>query len=170
MSLKWIGAVLILCGTGGVGLAIACGVQREAEALRQLLIALEFMESELEYRLTPLPELCRRTAERVNGCVSRFFAALAAELEGQIAPDASACTCVVLRQSPALPPKTAAALGELGRGLGNLNLDGQLRQLRAAQKSCRETRRQLEEGKQQRLRSYQTLGLCAGAALAILLL
>ena len=34
----------------------------------------------------------------------------------------------------------------------------------------REQLRELERNRQQRLRSYRTLGLCAGAALAILLL
>ena len=56
----------------------------------------------------------------------------------------------------------------LGRTLGRFDLDGQLIGLENARRDCRRAVDALSENRDNRLRCYQTLGLCAGAALAIL--
>ena len=66
-----------------------------------------------------------------------------------------------------------AFLTELARELdtlGRFDLPGQLRGLESAIRSTEEALRQLRDGAADRRRSYQTLGLCAGAAMAILFL
>ena len=57
---------------------------------------------------------------------------------------------------------------ELGKNLGNFDMAGQLQGLEYARTLCRENLEKLMHNKESRLRSYQTLGLCAGAAIAIL--
>lgn len=59
---------------------------------------------------------------------------------------------------------------ELGRNLGRFDLTGQLSSLRALRAGCEDSLKQLTDNRDNRLRSYQTLGLCTGAALAVLLL
>jgi hypothetical protein len=59
-------------------------------------------------------------------------------------------------------------LRELGQSLGRFDLNGQLLGIAAVRNTCRSKLQQFEKNKEVRLRSYQTLGLCAGAALAIL--
>jgi hypothetical protein len=54
--------------------------------------------------------------------------------------------------------------------LGIFDLPGQLKGLEEAQQVCQRALEQLEKGQAARLRSYQTLALCAGAALTILFL
>ena len=58
----------------------------------------------------------------------------------------------------------------LGTTLGRFDLPGQLRGLEAAIRSAEEALRSIRDGAADRRRSYQTLGLCAGAAVAILFL
>ena len=60
------------------------------------------------------------------------------------------------------------ALILLGRWLGRFDLDGQLKGLDAVRQECRRHLEELNNNREVRLRSYQTLGLCAGAAIAIL--
>ena len=62
MSIKLIGAALIIAGCDGVGFSMAAAHRREESALRQLIGALDYMGCELQYHLTPLPELCRSAA------------------------------------------------------------------------------------------------------------
>ena len=57
MEYKWIGAILVIGGCGGFGFSVAGEAMRQERQLRQLLENLDFMESELRYRLTALPEL-----------------------------------------------------------------------------------------------------------------
>jgi stage III sporulation protein AB len=170
MNFKWVGAILILCGCGGCGFSLAAMEIREERGLRRLITALDFMGCELQYRLTPLPELCRITGREAAGCIGVVFSKLAGELEAQATPDVYCCMAVALSESPGLPNSVRQAFTELGQTLGRFDLDGQLKGLECVRNACRIRLAELGNNKAERLRSYQTLGLCAGAALAILLL
>ena len=75
-----------------------------------------------------------------------------------------------LNNIPELPKKTAQYLGDLGQSLGVFDLQGQLRGLESVRCNCMSAITEREQQRPQRVRSYETLGLCAGAALAILLI
>lgn len=167
--IRIIGACCIVTGCGGFGFSMAAASRREEEQLRILLKALEFMSCELSYRHTPLPALCRSAAEGERGLVPTFFHELAKELEKQTAPDVQVCVYQVLTRLD--PPKhIRRLLSDLGSTLGRFDLPGQLRGLESAIRSTETALRDLRDGAADRRRSYQTLGLCAGAAMAILFL
>ena len=167
--IRIIGACCIVTGCGGFGFSMAAASRREEEQLRVLLKAMEFMSCELSYRHTPLPTLCRAAAEGQRGIVPAFFLELAKELETRTAPDVQVCVYDALtRLDP--PKRIRRLLSDLGSTLGRFDLPGQLRGLEAAIRSTELTLRELREGAADRRRSYQTLGLCAGAAMAILFL
>ena len=168
MNVKIIGAALIIAGCGGVGFSMAAAHRREEKSLRQLIRALDFMGCELQYRLTPLPELCRSAAAESGGAVSHLLVNLATEMEAQVAPDAASCMNAALSKTKGLPQRTRKNLMLLGSSLGQFDLQGQLTGLEAARKQCRRELDELSKDRDVRLRSYQTLGLCAGSALAIL--
>lgn len=170
MNIKLIGAALIIAGCGGVGFSMAASHRREEKALRQLIRALDYMGCELQYRLTPLPELCRCAAAECGGTVSQVLINLAFELEAQIAPDAASCMNAAISKTSGLPQRAKKNLLALGSSLGQFDLQGQLTGLEAARKQCRRELDELSKDRDVRLRSYQTLGLCAGSALAILFL
>lgn len=168
MNLKLVGAVLIIGGCAGVGFSMAAAHRREEAALRQLIGALDYMGCELQYHLTPLPELCRKAAGECTGAVKQVLLQLSAELEGQIAPDATSCMNAAIARTPRLPQRTRKNLLALGSSLGRFDLQGQLSGLDNARNQCRRELDALSKDRDVRLRSYQTLGLCAGSALAIL--
>ena len=170
MSIKIIGAALIIAGCGGVGFSMAASHRKEEKALRQLIRALDYMGCELQYRLTPLPELCRCAASESGGAVSQALINLASELESQVSPDAPSCMNAALSRTAGLPSAARKNLQLLGTSLGQFDLQGQLTGLEAARKHCRRELEELSRDRDVRLRSYQTLGLCAGSALAILFL
>ena len=67
-----------------------------------------------------------------------------------------------------LPRELGRQLQQLGETLGRFALPGQLRGLEGAIRSAEDALRRIRDGADGRRRSWQTLGLCAGAALAIL--
>lgn len=67
-----------------------------------------------------------------------------------------------------LPTLTREELLLLGRTIGRFDMEGQLKGLESVRQECRRQVETLSYNRDTRLRSYQTLGLCAGAALAIL--
>ncbi len=168
MMLKWIGAVLIILGSGGFGFSLAAAHRREERNLQQMIRGLDFMQCELQYNLTPLPALCRQTAGQVSGALQKLFLNLANELEDQISPDAEHCMMAALYKTQDIPGKCREAARSLGKTMGRFDLEGQLNGLDAVRSLCRNWLDQLTDGREVRLRNYQTLGLCAGAALVIL--
>ena len=59
MYIKLTGAILIIAGCGGYGIMLSRAHRKEVNALHELVLVLDRMLCELEYRMTPLPELCR---------------------------------------------------------------------------------------------------------------
>lgn len=168
MSYKWIGAIMIFLACGGFGFSLAASELREEAALRELARILDFMECELQYRLTPLPQLCRQAAHESSGAIRKVFAALSERLDEHASSDVAGCMCGAVADVAELPSASKAMLLSLGNSMGRFDLVGQLKGLDCVRHECREKLSVLSENKQSRLRSYQTLGLCAGAALAIL--
>lgn len=168
MTLNWIGAVLVIAGCGMVGFSMAAAHRKEENALRQLIGALDYMECELQYRLTPLPELCRQAGAESQGCVGHVLTNLSQELECQISPDVESCMNAALLPCGELPKRSRQAFQIMGASLGRFDMEGQIKGLEAVRSFCRRELEGLSTNREERLRSYQTLGICAGAALAIL--
>ena len=169
MYLKLMGAILIFAACGGYGIMIAVNHRKEVASLHQLACVADKMICELEYRLTPLPELCVFASQQTKGRLSQYFAELAKIMDEQVSPDIGECTMVALSRVSGIPGHTASQLQALGQTLGRFDLPGQINALQQCRESSQGELEELEYQQPQRLRSYQTLGFCAGAALAILL-
>ena len=169
MSLKFIGVLCIVAGCGGCGFLMASQHMMKIRSLRNMLATLGYMECELQYSCTPLPQLCRQAGQRSQGDVQKLFCMLAKELEEQISPDVERCMASVLDRLGGLDTILASIARELGMNFGKFDIPGQLLGLENIRMICREKLEILTQNNDSRLRSYQTLGLCAGAALAILL-
>lgn len=166
--MKWIGAALIILGCGGFGFLLAANHRSTENALRQLIGALDYMECELRYRMTPLPLLCKNAGMERTGVVRSMLLRLSSELDAQVTPEVSTCVYAALSAVGDMPKQVRSIFLELGQTLGRFDLNGQLKGLNAARQHCRRELEALNENRDARLRCYQTLGLCAGAALAIL--
>jgi len=170
MSIKIFGAFLVLFGCSGFGFSMAAAQRREERELRQLLKGLEYMECELQFHQTPLPQLCRMASGVTVGSVQDVLFSLARELDKQMEPEPAGCMELVLQQRFRISLQVQGILRSLGQTFGRFDLPGQLRGIASVKGECQERIRELSDGRDSRLRSYQTLGICAGAALAILFL
>ena len=128
---------------------------------------MRFLMSRLFF-VMPLPQLCRNVASKTKRYFADTFNRLADELTYQISPDVSTCMRYVLQNQNDIPKHTHDYLSKLGDSLGEYSIDGQLKSLTQLQELIKQKLNELTENQTQRLRCYQTLGICAGAALAIL--
>lgn len=165
--IRLLGAALLMAGCGGFGFTLAAAHRREMGMLRRLIHGLQEMEWELKYRMTELPDLCRIGADAAGGTLREIFMELAGKLDRREAVEISGCLNGILNTRE-LPRRVRRSMKQLGRSLGRFDLEGQLQGLQAVRQQCRKDLQDLNENSVQRLRSYQTLALCAGAALAIL--
>lgn len=168
MTPKMLGAAMILAACGGMGFSLVAAHRQKENMLQQLIAAARLMICELQYRQTALPQLMTLCARETTGAISQIFSAMAEELERQIAPDASCCMAAVLEMMPKLPSIIREKLQLLGSSLGRFDLQGQLSGLETVAQMCQRDLDGLTLNRDARLRSYMTLGLCAGAALVIL--
>lgn len=169
MIIKLIGVVFVIVSCGSIGFKLAANYKKEEKSLTNLVQILNYMESELRYRLMPLPELCRQVAKTFSGIPGNIFAEFADKMELQKCTEPAQCITVVLNHTKSIPAITRTELELLGKSIGRFDLDGQVKGLEAVRIECERNLTLLCNNRENRLRSYQTLGLCAGAALAILL-
>ena len=168
MTPKILGAIMILAACGGMGFSLASAHRQKERMLLQLIHAAKLMACELQYRQTALPQLMSLCAGETSGGICRVFSDMEKELERQIAPDAACCMTAVLDGVPKLPRIVREKLHLLGKSLGRFDLSGQLTGLETVAQMCQRDLDGLTYNRDARLRSYMTLGLCAGAALVIL--
>lgn len=165
--IRILGSALLMAGCGGFGFSLAAAHRREIRMLRRLIQALQEMEWELKYRMTELPDLCCIAGDAASGPLREVFRELAGKLRRREVTDISGCLNGIISQQE-LPRRVRRNLKQLGTSLGRYDLEGQLQGLEAVRQQCRQDLKELEENGKERLHSYQTLALCAGAALAIL--
>lgn len=168
MIFKWIGALLVIVGCGGAGVAMAAAYRREERELRRLTAGLDYIACELQYHLTPLPDLCRQAGSEIGGAAGKGLVSLSTELESMVHPDVESSMVDALCHCPEISGRVKEAFLLLGCCLGRFDTEGQLQGLSAVRDHCRRELETMSSGKENRLRSFQTLGICAGAALAIL--
>ena len=168
MIYKWIGAGFVIAACSGFGFSLASLHRKQEKLLRQFLQVLEDMKCMLHYKLMPLPELCRSSVRRIGGPIRTVLLQFAQELEQQVAPDAPSCMSVALASCQFPEGSLKYLLSELGMSLGVYDLAGQLQGLESVKVNSEIVLKNLECNREVRIRSYQTLGICAGVAMAIL--
>ena len=168
MVLKIVGAIFVIAGCGCVGFKTALNYRRDEKALEQLVSILDFMHCQLQYQLTPLPSLCRQVTTNFKYTPGSLFEELATQMELQSYDSIGQCMTAILYKKRTIPSITRAKLIQLGNSMGRFDLDGQLKGLDALRQDCMRILDDMRTNRDVRLRSYQTLGLCAGTALAIL--
>lgn len=168
MILRLAGAALLVAGSGGFAFSLAYATRREIKMLHNLVHAIQEMEWELKYRMTELPELLCTAANAAGSPLREIFLELSGKLIRREAEDISGSMNAILNHRE-LPRRVRSNLAHLGQSLGRYDLEGQLLGLQDVRIQCRKDYHMLEENSSQRLHNYQTLALCAGAGLAILL-
>lgn len=170
MQIKLVGAVLIFAVCSGFGFYLAEKDRQDVKCLRYLLYSLDYMGNELQYHMTPLPQLLRQTAAQCHHkSLSHIFLQFSHQLEDKYCGDFSECTNSVMRQCKyPLPGKSYRILNELCRTMGRFDLEGQINSIMSVKASCLNEYDALRTDLTTRTRNYRTLGICAGAAIVIL--
>ena len=169
MTIKLIGILLVALSFGTVGFKLAANVKKEICYLQDFIDILDYAECELNFRLTPLPYLCDSVAQK-GKLLNSIFTSLSYELSNQVLPDVARCMEAAISSHPETPYMIRELLLDFGYSLGKFDLQGQLISLHAIRQKCVSYLSERESNKHNRIRCYQTFGLCAGMIITILLL
>ena len=168
--LKTIGILLVVLGASGTGFSMAFSVHQSVSLTQQLLAAMEVMKNEIAYRRTPLPELMRLLSHQSRGAVAELFSGLADDFSQRQARSVDAIVRHRVAGIRAFSPPLRQVLMQLGSGLGQYDAEGQLRSIDLAVVRLRGLLDRCRTEQSARVRSYCTLGICGGLAIAILAL
>lgn len=169
--IKLLGAVLLTCGAAAIGFSAAGQLRRRVRGLRAVLGALELLERELSFRLTPLPDLLACLARQAAPPASGFFAACREGLEGLGEQPMAQIWADALARCPMdLSQEDSQILLELGGVLGRYDGPGQQEALAEIRARLLHQAEQAEEESRRMGRVYGALGLTAGSFVVILLL
>ena len=165
------GALLTVGGGAFLGYDAHGRLKRGARVLRQLAGALEQMDREIAFRLTPMPQLMEELAADYPPPVGTLFANCRKGMEELGERSLAEIWRQALADTPLdLEGRAAGILDELGEVLGRFEESGLRSALaRAVAELTREGELAREDG-EKRGRMYQVLGLAWGGLLVILLL
>ena len=167
--MKLMGIVIIVASAGSVGFGIASSLKKRCALLRKLLSALQILKNEITFCATPLPQAFALIAASMDGMTARVFSAAAKDMDRRRWLTPQAALEKALEQE-SVDAQLRDTLCSLGAGLGKYDRDEQARTIDLTQLRLEELLRNAERERSVRSKTYETLGICAGLALAILLI
>ena len=170
MILKLIGVILTVFASGLISFQIAANYIKEIKQVKKLIYVLTYMESELTYRRTPLPELFLKLSINRPGVLGSVFEKTGKLLEAKLNSSVESCIGVAIDEVEGVSKSAVIVLNQLAANLGKFDVEGQVNGIRSVAEESRSILKSLEENKTEKLRGIKTLGVCAGAAVAILLI
>ena len=169
--IRLMGALLTAGGGACLGFAAAGRLTRRARVLRQLAGALEQMDREISFRLTPMPQLMERLGEEYPQPVGTLFVRCCQGLD-QLGEHSLAeiWRSALEKTDLDLEDRETAVLGELGEVLGRFEESGLRSALARTAEELDQAAELARQEAEKRGRMYRVLGLAAGGLLVILLL
>lgn len=166
--MKLIGIVFIIMTTGSMGFRIAGAYRKQCETLRQLLAALQILRNEIAFCGTPLPKAFAMMAIPCNGILEKILSNVAREMDRHVWMSPTAA--LEKHASAQINEPFVTILMEMLSRFGSYDVQAQLQSVDWARMQCEERLCLLEQERTQKGKVYETLGICAGVAVSILLI
>lgn len=173
--LKFAGILLILFAGTMIGFVQAARFAARPKQIRQLLHALQRLETEISYGQTPLPEALLRISGLVSQPLSQLFSSISLALQsGSAASGETVRECwerAVAEQWSATAMKSTEkdALLRLGSTLGGSGREDQLKHIRLAMIQLQAEEVNARDDQQRYEKLSRSLGML-GAALVVILM
>lgn len=170
--IKFIGAVLILAAAAMFGFVQALHYARRPKQIRQMIGALQRMETEIVYALTPLPEAMLTLSKQMPDPLSSLFQISAERLRDTFGTTTREIWQQTVREvwkrSSMKQPEQEIVL-QLGNVLGITDRSDQIKHLRLAVSQL-QTEEQESRDEQKRYETmWKSLGVLIGALIVILM-
>ncbi|NPV90399.1 MAG: stage III sporulation protein AB [Firmicutes bacterium] len=170
---KLIGAAMVVAAGQMIGTGIGRQYRQRSQELRTLQSALLFLQTEIGYTATPLPEALERVARNLEFPLREVFAETAGGLrrhEGTTAGEAWAGSLEKYSGYLALKPRDLGILKNLGEALGKSGREEQEKHLLLAREQLQQEERQAESERLRYEPLYRYSGLLVGLLIVIVLL
>ena len=168
--IRIIGAALTIIGCTTIGFLLATSVKSEIKIIQGLISILMGWKNNIHYYQTPLPELCSSIRSYDTSILRKLFHDFHQQLASNTYHDAHQIMLKVLSGYPELPQSCYNLLQKLGEGLGKYDSTGQLNEIDAVLNEANHILCRLKDNEPSQVKCYRAFGICAGVALAILII
>ncbi|MDR3601884.1 MAG: stage III sporulation protein AB [Desulfosporosinus sp.] len=166
-----LGCVAFIAGCGSLGLWLANRIRRRPAELRECLMALALLDTEIVWGVTPLPEAFRILKERTERPWQEFFAELQERLErGESASSAWKDTIVTQNEHFCLKQQDWQVIRDVGKGLGRSDSQEQHKQLELIQHQLALIKDQAGVWSEKQAKMWSYLGFLCGIAGVLILI
>ena len=170
--LKLIGAVLVLFAGTMYGFLKALSFARRPRQIRQLIQALQRLETEMVYGFTPLPEALRSAAAAMAEPLSAMFLEAAEKLSGDTGKTVRECWREAVESHwgrTAMSANERDIVIQLGFTLGVTDREDQVKHLRLAASLLQAEEETAWDEQRRYEKMWKSLGILAAAFIVILM-
>jgi stage III sporulation protein AB len=165
------GCIALIAGCGFMGLWLAHRIRRRPEELREFLIALTLLDTEIVWGATPLPEAFCILKERTNPPWQGFFSELQKRLErGESAGAAWNDEIIAQSSKFCLKHEDWRVIQDIGKGLGRSDSQEQHKQLELVLRQISMLKDQVEIWSEKQAKMWSYLGFLCGIAGVLVLI
>ncbi len=168
--IRLVGAILIVVGSASAGFYMAGNVRKTQRIYRDALRATTYMKSEIECYLTPLHDIYGQLAHILPKPLAALFFALYEQARRSLGllPAVHFSRARQLLRNR-LPHELVQIFAEMFDMLGRQDAVAQMRAITLAEEHLNEVLNRVSSEKKERCHAYETIGVCAGIALVIVL-
>ena len=153
--IKFITLLLIFGGTSFIGILVAKKYENRLKELQEIKNALHMLEVKIKFTYDPIPKIFREIESKVNENVGKIFGLASEKMESM--PAEEAWNEAIYETSNNLLEKDKEILKELGKLLGQTDIEGQISQIKLVSDFLD---MQIEEANMEKLKNeklYRTL-------------
>ncbi|MBE5880875.1 MAG: hypothetical protein E7289_00985 [Lachnospiraceae bacterium] len=168
--MKWLGFLLVLAGTGGVGFSLVGEYSMRIRVLGQVRDMMHYINDLVVCEYASLPEAFRRSADRMEAPFSDFLKKVAEQMDAFSGEDVSFLwknNAAMLKDT--MNKKDYREFLDCMQQTGFSDAKGQSRALKAYEQRLELLLHRLSEQKEEKCKLYQTLGIMSGVFVCILL-
>ena len=170
--IKLAASTMIVLAGGLTGLIISHGYAVRPQQLRTIESALQMLETEIAFALTPLPDALRKVGKRAGGCVGEFFFSVGTLLDSDSARSSGETWEAELENLVSqafLTSMDADILRSFGYTLGVSDREDQIKNLRLVQEQLRHQEAEADKLRDGNQRIWRTIGFLGGLAVVFIL-
>lgn len=166
--MKLMGMIFLVFACGSAGFRIAASLREKCSLYAMLLRQLAMMRQEICFYATPLAQVFALLAASGSGTLERVWKETARQMNTNpwMQPRYAMEQALASEQETDL----AQILLPLCTQLGKYDADAQKKAIMAAEEQTKALLTSMEQERSVKSKTYQTLGICAGLAAAVLLI
>lgn len=171
--IKLLGSIVIVGVTTLFGFELSNRLRRRSKQIRYLKMALESLETEIVFAMTPLAEACKRVSDQIpDHTVASFFQTIGLKLskEESLVTDIWQSVLEKWKEETDLKDSEINILKQFGQTLGQQDLENQRKQIRLAISYFDQEENQALEAQQKYDSMYKSLGFLAGIFIVLIML